>query len=226
MSVIDAAAADGMMKKISELQAECARLRAERDEALAIVDTYANDVDALRPALPAFGKENGKSWHEAVRDVVRERDAARADVVAAAGVLMIDVPEPGTDMAKVMLANAAFRRERDNWAALCAATGEDLRVMRAELTNEREVAADVETDYGQEMDALRVALDAARAESRQLRHLLFLAHGNDEHYLYGDDGERQCNTCMIDFNVDSPAEIEQKITDYWNRKQYALKGAK
>jgi hypothetical protein len=66
-------------------------------------------------------------------------------------------------------------------------------------------------------------LAAARATEKQLRHLLFLAHGNAEHYLYGDDGERQCNTCMIDFNVDTPREIEQKITDYWNRK-YALAG--
>lgn len=85
-------------------------------------------------------------------------------------------------------------------------------------------------DYWQERTLKAEAeRDEARGESRQLRHLLFLAHGNAEHYLYGDDGERQCNTCMIDFNVDTPNEITQKITDYWNRKQYALaalKGAK
>jgi hypothetical protein len=72
-------------------------------------------------------------------------------------------------------------------------------------------------------DAMRQDLAAARAAEQQLRHLLFLAHGNAEHYLYGDDGERQCNTCMIDFNVDTPNEIAQKITNYWNRK-YALAG--
>jgi hypothetical protein len=56
-------------------------------------------------------------------------------------------------------------------------------------------------------------VDNARlaAENKKLRHLLFVAHGNAEHYLYGDDGERSCNTCMIDFNRDSAEEIERKI---------------
>jgi phage tail sheath gpL-like len=51
-----------------------------------------------------------------------------------------------------------------------------------------------------------------------LRHLLFMQHGNDEHYLYGDDGERRCNTCMIDFNNDTPDQIQQKIYHYNMRK--------
>ena len=55
-------------------------------------------------------------------------------------------------------------------------------------------------------------------ENRKLRHLLFMAHGSEEHYLYGDDGERTCNTCWIDFNTDSPDVIEQKIYDYNMRK--------
>lgn len=57
-----------------------------------------------------------------------------------------------------------------------------------------------------------------RLVERKLRHMLFMAHGNEEHYLYGDDGERSCNTCMIDFNKDSPDEIEQKIFNYNTRK--------
>lgn len=73
--------------------------------------------------------------------------------------------------------------------------------------------------------ALRSDLAAAQATERRLRHLLFLAHGSAEHYLYGDDGERNCNTCMIDFNADSPSVIWQKITDYRNRK-HAIAAAK
>jgi len=48
---------------------------------------------------------------------------------------------------------------------------EECARLRAELTNEREVAADVETDYGQEMDALRVERDEARADARRYRWL-------------------------------------------------------
>jgi hypothetical protein len=59
---------------------------------------------------------------------------------------------------------------------------------------------------------------AFAAENKKLRHLLFVAHGNAEHYLYGDDGERSCNTCMIDFNRDSAGEIERKIHEHNMRK--------
>ena len=55
-------------------------------------------------------------------------------------------------------------------------------------------------------------------ENKKLRHMLFMAHGSEEHYLYGDDGERTCNTCWIDFNTDSADVIEQKIDAYNMRK--------
>jgi hypothetical protein len=37
-----------------------------------------------------------------------------------------------------------LRTERDNWAALCAATGEDLRVMRAECDEARALLREVQ----------------------------------------------------------------------------------
>ena len=60
--------------------------------------------------------------------------------------------------------------------------------------------------------------DRCADENKKLRHMLFMAHGSEEHYLYGDDGERTCNTCWIDFNTDSPDVIEQKIYAYNMRK--------
>ena len=60
-------------------------------------------------------------------------------------------------------------------------------------------------------------------DNKILRHLLFLQHAAVGHLLYGDDGERQCNTCLIDFNRDTPTEIWDKITEY-NIKQH-LKNA-
>jgi len=43
-----------------------------------------------------------------------------------------------------------------------------------------------------------------------LRKMLWLRHGVDC-VLYGDDGEMQCNSCMIDFKRDSVVAIEERI---------------
>lgn len=69
-----------------------------------------------------------------------------------------------------------------------------------------------------EKDALVERVKELREEEKKFRHLLFMAHGNAEHYLYGDDGERQCNACMIDFNADAASEIERKLWEYNMRK--------
>jgi hypothetical protein len=66
--------------------------------------------------------------------------------------------------------------------------------------------------------AERAQRDTPEVENRKLRELLFLQHGNAEHYLYGDDGERHCNTCGIDFKNDTVAEIEHKIYVFNMRK--------
>ena len=74
----------------------------------------------------------------------------------------------------------------------------------------------------EELEAENAAL---KADEKKLRHLLFMAHGSEEHYLYGDDGERHCNACWIDFNKDSPDEIERKIYEYNMRKLIAKQAA-
>ncbi len=45
-----------------------------------------------------------------------------------------------------------------------------------------------------------------------LRQLLWLNHGCDLKYLYGDDGEMQCTKCKIDFKRFSAQEIEDNLT--------------
>lgn len=55
--------------------------------------------------------------------------------------------------------------------------------------------------------------EAIRAENRKLRELLWYHHGCPGQYLYGDDGELQCNNLpkhLIDFRRMKPNEIE-----YW-----------
>jgi len=45
------------------------------------------------------------------------------------------------------------------------------------------------------------------------RRLLWLKHGCHMQYLYGDDGEMQCQKCMIDFKRDMPEEIETRLRE-------------
>lgn len=58
--------------------------------------------------------------------------------------------------------------------------------------------------------AWKVCNELKEAEIKKLRNLLFRAHGSLGHYLYTDDGERSCNTCMIDFNK-MPAEVIESV---------------
>ena len=68
--------------------------------------------------------------------VVKQRDELNAelaqynqDMKDAAGELLVEMPRPGTDMAKVMIANRLLRNERD--------------AFRAELQHARELIADL-----------------------------------------------------------------------------------
>ncbi len=40
-----------------------------------------------------------------------------------------------------------------------------------------------------------------------LREMVWLNHGCSSGALYGDDGEMQCNKCMIDFKRMAPSQI-------------------
>lgn len=48
-------------------------------------------------------------------------------------------------------------------------------------------------------------------ENMILRYLLWLRHGCSPHALYGDDGEMQCGSCMIDFKRDSARRINEQF---------------
>ena len=54
----------------------------------------------------------------------------------------------------------------------------------------------------------KVTISESPAEDeRMLRKMIWLSHGCGRTYLYGDDGEMQCNHCMIDFKRDTVVSI-------------------
>lgn len=55
-------------------------------------------------------------------------------------------------------------------------------------------------------------------DEKELRRMLFWAHGSMGHGLYGDDGERQCNTCFCDFKRDTVAQLKSKMDNYQMRR--------
>ena len=50
-------------------------------------------------------------------------------------------------------------------------------------------------------------------ENKIFRKLLWIRHGCPTECLYGDDGELQCNCCLIDFKRDLAEEIQQRFFD-------------
>jgi hypothetical protein len=47
-------------------------------------------------------------------------------------------------------------------------------------------------------------------ENKKLRELLWLNHGCSIDVLYGDDGEMQCHTCVVDFKRMTPQQIIER----------------
>lgn len=48
-------------------------------------------------------------------------------------------------------------------------------------------------------------------ENKKLRELLWIRHGCSFASLYGDDGEMQCCTCLLDFKRMPADEIQQRF---------------
>jgi hypothetical protein len=92
-----------------------------------------------------------------------ERDVFAADLEAAAGELLIDSPTPGTDMARMLIANRLLCRERDELAGRIAALAEYVSA-EAEVERRR-----VETLLSGGPVTLRTADEAYHDIARRLR---------------------------------------------------------
>lgn len=78
------------------------------------------------------------------------------------------------------------------------------------------------TDDKNELEVLRGDVKTLSRGERKLRQLLFIRHGCNGPALYGDDGELQCKSCLIDFLRMLPDEIEQRFMELGLRKLVKL----
>lgn len=62
-------------------------------------------------------------------------------------------------------------------------------------------------------------LNELKLSDQKWRQLLWLRHGCDLTSLYGDDGEMQCNHCVIDFKRDSFDDIMYKFEKINNARE-------
>ncbi len=58
------------------------------------------------------------------------------------------------------------------------------------------------------MSVAREALE----ENQLLRLMLWLKHGCPPSSLYGDDGEMQCSSCLLDFKRDDAEKINERFS--------------
>jgi hypothetical protein len=95
----------------------------QREDLAADIASYREEIEAKHEEALEWKQRAEKTIDQLSVDwtIARERAeraeaelaAARADVVAAAGELLVPLPQPGTDGSRIMLANVAMRRERD-----------------------------------------------------------------------------------------------------------------
>jgi hypothetical protein len=101
---------------------------------------------------------------ERIAEAERERDEARADAVAAAGELRVDIrdAQPGSLPARLLVANAVMRRERDTARAQLAGAEEGRRVLRevveTAIDSARVIGSSAVVLPRSSIDALRDAL--------------------------------------------------------------------
>jgi hypothetical protein len=82
------------------------------------------DLEMLERSSKHLGKLPGESNDEAAERVVKELAKYKADLAEAAGELLLPLPDPGSDLAKVMAANSILRKELDDCRGnlICAET--------------------------------------------------------------------------------------------------------
>jgi hypothetical protein len=128
--------------------------RPERDTAKAAFDAarvgLLNFIGRARTA--ALSRERS-----AREEAERQLTEARADVIAAAGELLVPVPPPGTDLARLLSANVLLRR------ALSASRDEGERLRRVVDAAEAYVALHEPQNATRFWDESRARLDDLRA---------------------------------------------------------------
>jgi len=67
-------------------------------------------LEHLSPFPPEHIVKSMRAW---LPEALAELDELRADLKDAAGELLVPIPDPGTYMAKLMLANRLLKNERD-----------------------------------------------------------------------------------------------------------------
>ncbi len=93
---------------------------------------------------------------------------ARRDIEMAAGELMVAMPQPGTDMARVMLANAMMRRERDEARRERDRLREAVEVLQTDVYN---LTQKVIPNIRKERDDAEAELAEVRREAERLRDI-------------------------------------------------------
>lgn len=102
----------------------------------------------------------------AVPALIRQLKAAREDVVAAAGELRMPIPAPGTDAARLLVANRVMARERDEARTSLAEWRAEATTLMGQLDNSRLAAA-----------VLTQERDEARARAEKAERDLVWARG-------------------------------------------------
>lgn len=123
-------------------RASVAALTAERDAAYA-------EMNAVHSLLSLLGVEPTDHYLHAgmagsllprVQALVSERDAVLTDVRVASGECLVPCPEPGTHLARVLIANRLLAKERDAYKRAKAENDERFMLERGTARMERDTA--------------------------------------------------------------------------------------
>lgn len=76
----------------------------------------------------------------------------------------------------------------------------------------------MEVELGVRRSVVVVRRSVVAEETLILRKLLWMTHGCPSQYQYGDDGEMQCQACVLDFKRDSIKVIEHRFGEMSKQK--------